>query len=240
MRVLERERNNASITKTTTTTHRFCVMAFLRTAIRCSVFYRKYGLQGGGGGLPGCFWLQKAGKSSAAASSAIVQESAASTAASNPQPQRDPLDITFEDAKAAFKSKTNWELVRAYIVYTLCSFEYLVDNNMKVSIDFFSLRLYNFAVGWFTGRRRQLRRRRHSTCDVIKLSGERTHTVGKIRCGRYEFSYYVISSERMLLQAYAVLIGHKRNAVRYGRNAEKNLPIVLPTTTKAVCHDTRY
>lgn len=108
-------------------------MAFLRTAIRCSVFYRKYGLQGGGGGggLPGCLWLQKAGKSSAAASSsALVQES---VAASNPQPQRDPLDITFEDAKAAFKSKTNWELVRAYIVYTLCSFEYLVDNNMKVS-----------------------------------------------------------------------------------------------------------
>lgn len=107
------------------------VMAFLRTAIRCSVFYRKYGLQGGGGGgvLPCCF--QKAAKSSAAAS-AIVQESATS-AVGNPQPQKDPLDITFEDAKAAFKSKTNWELIRAYIVYTLCSFDYLVENNMKVS-----------------------------------------------------------------------------------------------------------
>ncbi|XP_017777258.1 PREDICTED: proline dehydrogenase 1, mitochondrial isoform X2 [Nicrophorus vespilloides] len=45
---------------------------------------------------------------------------------------KDPLDITFEDAKAAFKSKTTWELVRAYIVYTLCSFETLVDHNMKL------------------------------------------------------------------------------------------------------------
>lgn len=113
-------------------------MAFLRTAVRCSVFYRKYGLQGGGGGgggggLPCCFQLQlKAAKSSAAAS-AIVQEGTSSAAASTSQPQRDPLDITFEDAKAAFKSKTNWELIRAYIVYTLCSFDYLVENNMKVS-----------------------------------------------------------------------------------------------------------
>lgn len=80
--------------------------------------------------MPCCF--QKAAKSSAAASSSIVQESATS-AVGRSQSQKDPLDITFEDAKAAFKSKTNWELMRAYIVYTLCSFEYLVDNNMKVS-----------------------------------------------------------------------------------------------------------
>lgn len=46
--------------------------------------------------------------------------------------QRDPLDTGFADPKAAFKSKTTFELIRAYIVYTLCSSEFLVDNNMKV------------------------------------------------------------------------------------------------------------
>lgn len=110
-------------------------MAFLRTAIRCSVFYRKYG---GGGGSNLCFcFQQKALKSSAAATASnIIQDSKTATAPS----QKDPLDITFEDAKAAFKSKTNWELIRGYIVYTLCSFEYLVDNNMKVSWFYASYR----------------------------------------------------------------------------------------------------
>lgn len=60
----------------------------------------------------------------------------AATAASNDQssspPQRDPLDTSFNDPIAAFKSKTTWELIRAYIVYIMCSSEYLVENNMKV------------------------------------------------------------------------------------------------------------
>lgn len=59
-----------------------------------------------------------------------------STAATAEPPRatgKDKLDVTFEDYKAAFKSKTTWELVRAYIVYTMCSFESLVENNMKVS-----------------------------------------------------------------------------------------------------------
>lgn len=50
--------------------------------------------------------------------------------------RKDPLDITFEDAKAAFKSKTNLELMRAYVVYTLCSFNSLVENNMQVRAYF--------------------------------------------------------------------------------------------------------
>lgn len=50
------------------------------------------------------------------------------------KPQRDPLDLSFNDPIAAFKSKTTSELVRAYFVYTLCSSEYLVENNMKVII----------------------------------------------------------------------------------------------------------
>jgi hypothetical protein len=47
-------------------------------------------------------------------------------------PQRDPLDVGFNDPLAAFKSKTTFELIRAYFVYLLCSSEYLVENNMKV------------------------------------------------------------------------------------------------------------
>jgi hypothetical protein len=55
-----------------------------------------------------------------------------------PQPsvprQVDPLDLKFNDPIAAFKSKTTTELVRAYFVYQMCSIEYIVENNMKVSV----------------------------------------------------------------------------------------------------------
>ena len=47
--------------------------------------------------------------------------------------RRDVLDASFDDAHAAYKSKTTREILRAYIVYTLCSSSYLVENNMKVS-----------------------------------------------------------------------------------------------------------
>lgn len=46
--------------------------------------------------------------------------------------RRDQLDTSFNDPTAAFKSKTTFELIRAYFVYMLCSSEYLVENNMKV------------------------------------------------------------------------------------------------------------
>lgn len=47
--------------------------------------------------------------------------------------RKDTLDVSFADPLAAFKSKTTFELIRAYFVYMLCSSEYLVENNMKVS-----------------------------------------------------------------------------------------------------------
>ncbi|XP_044572634.1 proline dehydrogenase 1, mitochondrial isoform X2 [Drosophila ananassae] len=47
-------------------------------------------------------------------------------------PQRDPLDVSFNDPIAAFKSKTTWELVRAYLVYMICSSEKLVEHNMTL------------------------------------------------------------------------------------------------------------
>lgn len=44
----------------------------------------------------------------------------------------DELDLTFLDHKAAFKSKTTWQVLRAYLVFNLCSIKPLVDNNEKV------------------------------------------------------------------------------------------------------------
>ncbi|XP_072394686.1 proline dehydrogenase 1, mitochondrial isoform X1 [Diabrotica undecimpunctata] len=105
-------------------------MAFLRSVTKQSV-YKKYGL----------FFdsFQNFGKinlnisqtalKSTAASSTLVQNA---TNAVDSQSPKDPLDISFSDPKAAFKSKTNWELIRAYVVYALCSFEYLVTHNMKL------------------------------------------------------------------------------------------------------------
>ncbi|XP_055295283.1 proline dehydrogenase 1, mitochondrial isoform X2 [Sitodiplosis mosellana] len=58
--------------------------------------------------------------------------SADSASNDSKQPQRDPLDVSFNDPIAAFKSKTTWELIRAYFVYLMCSSEYLVENNMKI------------------------------------------------------------------------------------------------------------
>lgn len=56
--------------------------------------------------------------------------------------QIDPLDLKFNDPVASFKSKTTTELIRAYIVYQICSIEYIVENNMKVSTTIFS-QLFN-------------------------------------------------------------------------------------------------
>lgn len=41
----------------------------------------------------------------------------------------DELDLTFLDHQAAFKSKTTWEVLRAYIVFNLCTIKPLVDHN---------------------------------------------------------------------------------------------------------------
>lgn len=108
-------------------------MAFLRSVIKCSV-YKKYGLlldhlQTSSFGKINV--NQTVLKSTAASTSLVENES--QTIQKQPPP-KDPLDVTFEDTKAAFKSKTNLELLRAYVVYTLCSFETLVTHNMKVSI----------------------------------------------------------------------------------------------------------
>nr|XP_023030412.1 proline dehydrogenase 1, mitochondrial isoform X2 [Leptinotarsa decemlineata] len=102
-------------------------MAFLRTVIRCSV-YKKYGLLFDRSQASKINFNQTVLKSSAATETLVENP----TQAVQNQPPKDPLDISFQDAKAAFKSKTNFELIRAYVVYTLCSFESLVTHNMKL------------------------------------------------------------------------------------------------------------
>ncbi|XP_047999077.1 proline dehydrogenase 1, mitochondrial isoform X1 [Leguminivora glycinivorella] len=49
--------------------------------------------------------------------------------ASAPPPARDELDLTFSSPKDAFKSKKTSELVRAYLVYQICSVNWIVENN---------------------------------------------------------------------------------------------------------------
>lgn len=51
------------------------------------------------------------------------------------KPKWDALDTSFADPEATFKSKTTWEIFRAYIVYQLCSSSYLVENNMQVTFE---------------------------------------------------------------------------------------------------------
>lgn len=49
--------------------------------------------------------------------------------------QRDVLDLTFTDTRAAYKSKTNYELLRALIVLKLTSYDFLTRNHTKVRIS---------------------------------------------------------------------------------------------------------
>lgn len=59
---------------------------------------------------------------------------------------KDELDLSFNDHQAAFKSKTTWEVLRAYIVYQLCSITVLVEYNMKVSSINFNRWAYSPAL----------------------------------------------------------------------------------------------
>lgn len=75
--------------------------------------------------------LRATSTSSASSSSATV----AVDLTTSPPPRggrRDRLDLTFNDAEAAFKSKSTGQILRAYLVFTLCSSNYLVDHNMQL------------------------------------------------------------------------------------------------------------
>lgn len=113
-------------------------MAYLRAVVRCSLSPKCGNLQQS---IPAASSaVGRVSFKSTHAASAVPQYESEQTADPASGPRRDPLDITFQDSYAAFKSKTTWEVVRAYIVYTLCSSEYLVENNMKVSKTVFNSR----------------------------------------------------------------------------------------------------
>ena len=74
-----------------------------------------------------------------------VQQRYASTATTgtgnnNPVPDsaklkiRDELDLSFNDARQAYRSKSTLEIMRAWVVFKLCSINALVENNEKVSV----------------------------------------------------------------------------------------------------------
>lgn len=55
--------------------------------------------------------------------------------------QIDSLDLKFDDPIASFKSKKTMELIRAYLVYQICTIDFVVENNMKV---YLLLTIYSF------------------------------------------------------------------------------------------------
>lgn len=79
--------------------------------------------------------------------STLAANQVTASASNDPKSQRDPLDVGFNDPIAAFKSKTTWELARAYFVYVMCSSEYLVENNMKVMEG-----LLDYPIDWLRSR----------------------------------------------------------------------------------------
>lgn len=100
--------------------------------LSCSLYYIdvRRGLSTQSGGQPnqrpsGPFMVRNV-------SSTAPENAAAAVTASPAVLARDPLDVSFNNPIDAFKSKTTWELVRAYAVYVMCSSEYLVENNMQV------------------------------------------------------------------------------------------------------------
>uniref|UniRef100_A0A131XHN7 Proline dehydrogenase n=1 Tax=Hyalomma excavatum TaxID=257692 RepID=A0A131XHN7_9ACAR len=47
-------------------------------------------------------------------------------------PRRDPLDLSFNDARAAYKSKTTGELLRAFVVLKLSSSNWIINNHQEL------------------------------------------------------------------------------------------------------------
>jgi len=95
------------------------------------------------GGHPlGALWWAPSGAHACRAKSATATRSAPSVALQertlgregsvvDEERRKDVLDLTFEDHSAAFKSKTTWEVLRAYLVFQVCGINYIVDNNER-------------------------------------------------------------------------------------------------------------
>lgn len=59
------------------------------------------------------------------------------------------VDLSFSNAEEAYRSKSNFEIIRSLLVFNLCSIKYLVDNNKEVFkfflfffLDFFERNIF--------------------------------------------------------------------------------------------------
>ena len=50
-------------------------------------------------------------------------------------PAYEKIDLSFCNTEDAFRAKTNLELLRGYLVFQLCSINYIVDNNKEAMIN---------------------------------------------------------------------------------------------------------
>ena len=56
------------------------------------------------------------------------------------------VDLSFNNAEEAYRSKSNFEIIRSLLVFNLCSVKFLVDNNKEVPtfFPFFSFFFLDF------------------------------------------------------------------------------------------------
>ena len=64
--------------------------------------------------------------------SAIVPPSTKSVARDEVHECYNRLDLNFENSKEAFKSKTNYDLIRGLLVFRLCTYDFLVTHNQRL------------------------------------------------------------------------------------------------------------
>lgn len=48
--------------------------------------------------------------------------------------EKSKLDLTFENSQLAFKAKSSLDLLRGYLVFQLCSFNFLINNQKQVLV----------------------------------------------------------------------------------------------------------
>jgi len=107
-------------------TSRKCSQLLLQESLRNDVYTRLVRSLTTSNGPADQQQQQRRNNSMAAAAASTIVDS---------KPKWDPLDTSFADPEAAFKSKSTWEIFRAYVVYQLCSSSYLVENNMQVTLS---------------------------------------------------------------------------------------------------------
>ena len=65
---------------------------------------------------------------------ASIREAPKTCQTSDKQQNVEENAVNFNDTKGAYRSKTTREILRALLVFRLCSINFLVDNNLKVCL----------------------------------------------------------------------------------------------------------